>query len=212
MDHFRSPALLPILLVSAVLFLFPALAAASTFQAADVLGQTSGGSPTFTTNNTDNGTTTNAAGYHYPDGIALDPVNHWLFVEDDENSRVLEYNLDSNNHLTHYTADHVLGQQNFAANQVNQGGAASSTTMNFPFGIAYNSAQSRLFVGDTGNSRVLIFNLSGGISNDMPARLCLGPAKFQRKSGKPRRRGELDDDVCFLGSYLRPDQQSAIRH
>jgi hypothetical protein len=47
--------------VSVVLFALPAFAQASTtFQAADVLGQTSGSHVSFTSNAADNGTTTNA--------------------------------------------------------------------------------------------------------------------------------------------------------
>jgi hypothetical protein len=165
--------------VSVGLFALPAFSQASTtFQASDVLGQTSGSVPSFTTNATDNGTTTNAGGLDYPWGLALDTVNHRLFVSDSNNDRVLEYDLDSQNHLTHYTADHVLGQRDFASSQPNQGGTASSTTMSDPGGLAYDPTNSHLFVADSGNSRVLVFDLSHGITNDTPAANVLGQPDF----------------------------------
>src|ERR1700733_1791563 len=119
-----------VLIVSALLTLTASTAfASSTLEAADVLGQTSGSNVSFTSNAENNGTTTNAVGLNYPYGLALDTVDHRLFVSDCSNNRVLEFDLDSQNHLTHYTADHVLGQMNFTANSTNQGDTASSTTM-----------------------------------------------------------------------------------
>jgi DNA-binding beta-propeller fold protein YncE len=164
--------------VSAVLFALPALAQASTFQAVDVLGQTSGPNISFTSNAHDNGTTTNAGGLSYPYGLALDTVNHRLFVSDNGNDRVLEYDLDTNDHIISHTADHILGQPDFVSNQSNQGGTASSTTMSAPEGLTYDPTGNRLFVADSVNDRVLVFNLSGGITNDMPASYVLGQPDF----------------------------------
>ena len=181
--------------MSVGLFVLPACVQAATFKASDVLGQTSGSNVSFTSNAQDNGTTTNAGGLYYPFDLALDPVNHRLFVSDDNNNRVLEYNLDSSNHLTHYTADHVLGQPDFVSSSFS---SSSSTTMSHPAGITYDPANNRLFVADGGESRVLIFDLSHGITDDMPATNVFGQPDF---ISNQENQGDTASSTTMNGPY-----------
>ena len=158
-------------------FLLP-LTTHATYTASDVLGQLRNGIPTFTTKDSNNKTTPNNQGFNYPDGLALDTVHHRLFVSEFGNNRVLEYNLDSSNNLINHTPDHVLGQPDFSSGQVNQGGDPASTTMSSPEGLSYDSTRNLLFVADSFNNRVLIFNLASGITDGMSASNVLGQPNF----------------------------------
>ncbi len=90
---------------------------------------------------------THANGVRFPEGIALTPTH--LLVTDSGNHRILGF--------THPpivddpSAAFVIGQPNFQANVPTLGNG-----LNCPQGVAY--AGGRLFVADTDNNRVLIWN------------------------------------------------------
>lgn len=74
------------------------------------------------------------------------------------------------------TADIVLGQTNFAANQANQGAAtAGATTLNGDRGMTVDST-GRLWIADNANNRVLMFNNAASIGTAAAADLVLGQA------------------------------------
>jgi DNA-binding beta-propeller fold protein YncE len=145
--------------------------------AADALGQyddnsTSPG-PIFT-----KATINNAPSYRGLNGpfvgMSLDTVGHRLFLADTGNNRVLVYNLDSTNTLLDHIPDNVLGQPDFRT-------VAAATTqagMNVPIGIAYDSANKYLFVGQQTANRVSVYDLSSGITNGQNAFHVLGQANF----------------------------------
>jgi Putative Ig domain len=108
-----------------------------------------------------------------PRDNTLDAVNHRLFVADYNNSRVLVYDLDSNNQIQSQTASFVLGQPNFTTSNTNAGQAGMAA----PKGVIYDSAHNRLFVADTNNARVLVFDTTT-ITNGMPASYVLGQPNF----------------------------------
>ncbi|MGH9637359.1 MAG: hypothetical protein ACRD72_21200, partial [Candidatus Angelobacter sp.] len=141
----------------------PIAHASSPYQASDVLGQ-----PDFTTGRI------NAGGLASPASTALDSVHHRLFVADSSNDRVLTYNLDGNNNPIDRTADYVLGQSDFTTNNP----ATGQNGMYNPRGLSYDSTNQRLFVVDAYNQRVLIFDLSSGITDGMDASHVLGQANF----------------------------------
>jgi len=85
-------------------------------------------------------------------GILVD-ARERLIVSDQVNHRVLIWN--SVPQTNGVPADLVLGQANFTNNTLNEGGLSSST-LNAPGGIF--SDGTRLFVADSGNNRVLIWN------------------------------------------------------
>jgi hypothetical protein len=109
-------------------------------------------------------------------GIAEDSVHHRLYVGDFDNARILVYNLDSNNHLTGRAADYVLGQADFST--VIYTGCAAQNKVCEPIALAADSVHDRLFVSDWSNSRVMVFDFSGGISNNMNAVHVLGQPNF----------------------------------
>jgi DNA-binding beta-propeller fold protein YncE len=108
--------------------------------------------------------------------FALDSVNHRLFVADDDD-RVLVFQLSTSNDFTgtSRTAVHVLGQTGFAAGPV--GKTPTSSTFGAPLGLAFDSANNRLFVADTINNRILVFDTTT-IYDGMPAIAVLGQPDF----------------------------------
>jgi hypothetical protein len=93
-----------------------------------------------------------------------------LAVADAWNHRILIWKKlpeDSN-----IPADLVLGQANFTDNEANRGKQeAAANTLNWCYGVFYH--QGRLFVADTGNRRVLIWD-EFPTENGQPADLVLG--------------------------------------
>lgn len=95
-----------------------------------------------------------------PVRVALDASNN-LYVSDQSNHRVLEYNTPQSVTATigsgDMTADRVFGQlTGFGVNSCNNGGI-SANSLCTPIGIALDSAGS-LFVADFSNNRVLKYN------------------------------------------------------
>lgn len=104
---------------------------------------------------------------HHPWGVATHGTR--LFVTDTRNNRILIWNtIPTRNYQP---ADVVVGQPDF--DTASSGGGRSG--LNWPNGIATDGQ--RLFVADTYNSRVLIWN-SIPTSNGQPADIVLGQPDF----------------------------------
>jgi DNA-binding beta-propeller fold protein YncE len=88
--------------------------------------------------------------------VAIDTIHHRLFVADGQNNRVLVYNLDTNDQPLDYFADFVLGQPNFLTDT----SGVTSSTMSSPMSPVYDSVNNRLYVADSNNSRILIFDVA----------------------------------------------------
>jgi len=116
----------------------------------------------------------NQFGLSSPRHISLDSANHRLFLADFNNNRVLVYALNSDNTIGSKVPAYVLGQPDFNTNTA----ATNQAGMSGPYGFAYDSTNSHLFVSDVSNCRVLEFDLSGGISNGMKATHVLGQPNF----------------------------------
>ncbi|BAY30453.1 NHL repeat-containing protein [Nostoc carneum NIES-2107] len=93
-----------------------------------------------------------------------------LAVADAWNHRVLIWkNLPEDSNVP---ADLVLGQANFTDNEPNRGRQSpDANTMHWPYGVLYH--QGKLFVADTGNRRLLIWQQLP-TENGQPADLVLG--------------------------------------
>jgi len=128
--------------------------------------------------NNNDGTTVNALGMDYPEAVAIDPVNHYLYVADCTNARVMVYTLSSDNSISttsgHHTASYVLGQSNLSSNTP----GTSQSGMECPGTLAVDPANNRLFVGDIngGSNRVLVFPTP--VSDGENASYVLGEATY----------------------------------
>jgi hypothetical protein len=132
--------------------------------AANVLGQS-----VFDTSDS----ATTQSGMSNPLGLAYDSLNKKLFVVDSYNNRVLVYNLTSG--ITNgMIAANVLGQSAFDVSD----SATTQNGLNTPRGLAYDSASKRLFVVDQSNYRVLVYDLTSGITDGMNAANVLGQVDF----------------------------------
>jgi len=93
-----------------------------------------------------------------PRAVAIDTAaspNH-VWVADTGNNRVLGWN-DESTYSSGAAADIVIGQVDFLSSAPNQGGAPSATALYAPAGVAIDGA-GNLYVGDSGNNRVMVFS------------------------------------------------------
>ncbi|HSX01862.1 MAG TPA: ATP-binding protein [Candidatus Saccharimonadia bacterium] len=159
----------------------PSALAGGSYTPLDVLGHSSGSGPDYT-NSDPNGAPIgpNATGYIGVNGSAVDSSHHRLFVVDTSNNRVLVYALSITDDPTARTPVFVLGQTDVTSAAVPSPPTASS--LSGPTGLAYDSTNNRLFVADTGNNRILMYDLTSGISDGMAAAHVLGQSDFTSNS------------------------------
>ncbi|MCC7432320.1 beta-propeller fold lactonase family protein [Candidatus Peregrinibacteria bacterium] len=132
------------------------VAAVSNGEAAvNVIGQYTSGLPDFTTSDAYDSSTT-GYGLSSPAATAIDSSGHRLFVADYGHNRILVFNLDANNLPIDYQADFVLGQSVFNS----AGAGISDSSLDHPQGLAFDAVGQRLFVVDTGNNRVVVFDVT----------------------------------------------------
>ena len=144
-------------------------------QMPDVIGSTCGvcrgsaslvlGQPDFTTTNQN----LSANGLRNPTGVATD--GNILVVADTDNNRVLIWN--SLPHGNGQPADVVIGQANFTSNATSV--PPTQKSLRGPEGVWLNNG--RLFVADSQDNRVLIYN-KVPTTNNAPADLVVGQATF----------------------------------
>ena len=125
-----------------------AKAAATTNMSASVVV----GQQNMTSKNDNQGGSVAANAISYSRGMWSDGTK--LIVADTGNNRVLIYNsIPTSNNAA---ADLVIGQQNMTSNDSNQGGAAAANTLSTPYSVW--SDGDKLFIADSDNNRVLIYN------------------------------------------------------
>lgn len=142
---------------------FNAASSKANGAAADgVLGQSTFTSSSFKT--TQNG-------FFSPQGIATDAAGN-LYVADGSNHRVLRFN-NAASKANGANADGVLGQPDFTTNKKD----STATTMSNPTSLAVDAA-GNLYVGERGNSRILIFLNAASKPNGASADIVLGKPTF----------------------------------
>ena len=94
------------------------------------------------------------AGMGRPLSLAYDSANNRLFVADQNNNRVLVYDVAS---ITDgENAINVLGQTTFTGS----GLANTQSGLNVPIGLLYDAANNRLFVSESTGNRVKVFDVA----------------------------------------------------
>ena len=150
-----------------------------------VLGQS-----TFTTNTA----ATSQTGLSSPRGVARDSGNR-LFVADTNNNRVMVFDVSTISNGE--PAINVLGQSSFTTSTA----ATSQTGLRSPEGVAAETT-SRLFVGDSSNHRVMVFDVTT-ITNGEAATNVLGQVNFTSgSSGLAQNRLNTPLGVSLQGSLL----------
>ena len=104
--------------------------------------------------------------------VALDPVDHRLFVADEYNHRVVVWQLDAMNRVGDRSAQWVLGQPDLETSLM---GEPSAVNMTVPLAVVYDTSTKRLYVGDGYHNRVLVYDAAPGtLANGMAASYVLG--------------------------------------
>lgn len=106
-----------------------------------------------------------------PHGVSYDRPHNRLFVADSGGNRVLVFPLDEiGNDLP---ASHVLGQPDFGSHEP----GATRSIVHHPHGVEYGERRNRLFVLDSNNNRILVFELDR-LENGMDASYVIGQPDF----------------------------------
>jgi sugar lactone lactonase YvrE len=151
---------------------------------------------------TSNGADASQSGVHGPYALFADAGGR-LWVADTFNNRVLRFDhaaAKSNG----ANADAVLGQVNYT------GSSASVTKngMNDPLGVALDNASGRLYVSDSGASRVLDFNGAANLANGANASYVLGQISFTGSGGNFG--GTVSSSSLFTPYMLFFDQTTKV--
>lgn len=118
---------------------------------------------------------TTATGVSTPVGLAYDDVSTRLFVGDSGNNRVSVWNVATSTITNGQSMANVLGQFTLVTSTA----STTATGMSSPQGLAYDSANTRLFVVDSSNRRILSFNVATStITNGLAASNVLGQSNF----------------------------------
>ncbi|MEY4723787.1 MAG: hypothetical protein RLZZ324_1300, partial [Candidatus Parcubacteria bacterium] len=112
-------------------------------------------------------------GLYAPAGIALDSVHHRLFDVDVSGKRIVEYDLSSSDALLDRTPDHILGEPDFKTIS----GGRTASLISGGYAIAYDAVHDRLFYGDYGANRVLVFDTATIVDGEAAVHV-LGAADF----------------------------------
>lgn len=160
--------------------------ASAPYIASDVLGQTNiNGELDYTQDGINSLKLPGSGGFNSPNDVEIDLVQHRLYVlENAGGNRVQVFNLTSSNQLVDRIPDYVLGQSQFSLNSA----ATAQNRLNVPFDMTLDVAGQRLFVADTFNNRVLLFDVSS-LSNGQNAVNVIGQANFTSNSSATTQTG-----------------------
>ncbi|OGQ33802.1 MAG: hypothetical protein A3F16_03875 [Deltaproteobacteria bacterium RIFCSPHIGHO2_12_FULL_43_9] len=86
----------------------------------------------------------------------------------------------------------IIGQSGFSENKANRGKSVAAHSLNEPWDVTIDTTNSRIYVADTKNNRVLRWDTITPTANDN-ANLVLGQVNFT--SGKENRDGDPDADT-----------------
>ena len=118
--------------------------------------------------------------------LAYDPATGRLFVADSGDNRVLVF--DTTRLASGMAASAVLGQATFASSAASAGQAGLTD----PTGLAYDPATGRLYVADSGDNRVLVFDTTRLAASGMAASAVLGQAGFAASAAATTQAGLTD--------------------
>jgi len=125
---------------------------------------------------------TTISGISKPKGLALDVAGNRLFVSQEDISRISVFDVTT---ITNgEDAVNVLGQTDFVSNLNLCGGSPTAGSLCFPGGMHYDEVNNLLYVADTLNHRVLVYDVAS-ITNGEDAINVLGQATFTALDSTP---------------------------
>ncbi|MAG69375.1 MAG: hypothetical protein CL471_03615 [Acidobacteria bacterium] len=145
-------------------------------------------------------------------GLAVDETNQRLFVGDGSNNRILVFDIAPDRIATGMDAAIVLGQESFTAREP----GLSARRMSRPGSLAYDATGQRLFVSDSGNNRVLVFDVAPqrletfAIADDV-----MGQPDFETAAPRTDLRGFATGGLAYDDRTARlfiAEQVSRIEH
>jgi sugar lactone lactonase YvrE len=125
---------------------------------------------------TSNGFATTQNGMGTPYGIYVDSSGR-LWVADWGNNRVLRFD-NAASKANSANADGVLGQPDFTSGTQN----TTQNGMYNPYGVAGDNSSGRLYVADSKNNRILVFNSAASLVKGANASFVLGQKDFTTSS------------------------------
>jgi DNA-binding beta-propeller fold protein YncE len=140
---------------------------ANGMNASDGLGHLDTGVMNYTRSTLDDAA--NGHSFDTPAGLAFDPTHQRLFVSEQNNNRVLVFDVASGK----LNASFVLGQTTFSSVT----GASGKNRLMGPIDLAFDTATNRLFVVDNGNDRVVVYDTTA-LANGMNASFVIGQPDF----------------------------------
>ena len=104
-----------------------------------------------------------ASGLSRPGSVTLDHVNQRLFVGDSGNNRILVFDVHPDRFESNPEAIAVLGQPDFVSRNPRQ-----SETQIGPGSMSYDDATGRIMISDSGNNRILVYDVAAGRITNFP--------------------------------------------
>ncbi len=128
---------------------------------------------------------TGPTGLSTPQGMSVDMTGQRLFVADQDNARVLVFSLNANGSLASRKAVAVIGQKDFEHNETNGAAGATVDGLDVPESADFfdDGTKQWLMVADDVDDRVVIYDITSGITNGMSASIVLGQSTFTTSSG-----------------------------
>jgi DNA-binding beta-propeller fold protein YncE len=120
-----------------------------------------------------------------PAGATYDPTSGRLFVSDSSNSRIMVFDAATSTIKDGEDAEYVFGQSDFTSN----GAATTQNGLIGPKGLAYDPTGQRLFVADSNNNRVMVFDASSAMMNGEDAEDVIGQINFNARVGATTQSG-----------------------
>lgn len=90
-----------------------------------------------------------------PGAVVIDRVNQRMFVPDNGNNRILIFDIHPDRFTSNPEAIAVLGQADFVSNNPKE-----SDNQIGPGSMSYDEATGRLLISDSGNNRILVYDVS----------------------------------------------------
>ena len=145
-------------------------------------------------------------------GVAVDEVNQRLFVSDGSNNRILIFDISPDRIATGMDASIVLGQKDFRSQEA----GLNARRLSRPGSLAFSPTGERLFVSDSGNNRVLVFDVAPDRLQTFAAAIdVMGQPDFETASPRTDMRGFATGGLAYDDRTARlfiAEQVSRIEH